>query len=106
MKLPPTARRLLDVGGGHGSYSIGFCRRYPQLSATIFDLPGALKLGQETIAAERISDRIWVQEGDFWVDDLGDSYDVALLFNIIHAHLPDKNSNYCIKWRVRSTRAV
>jgi ubiquinone/menaquinone biosynthesis C-methylase UbiE len=90
-KLPPTARRLLDVGGGHGLYSIAFCRRYPQLSATVFDLPGALKVGREVIEAEKMGDRVKVQEGDFWADDLGAGYDVALLFNIIHAYLPDKN---------------
>ena len=90
-KLPLTARWLLDVGGGHGLYSIAFCRRYSQLSATVFDLPGALKVGREVIEAEKMGDQVKVQEGDFWSDDLGAGYDVALLFNIIHAYLPDKN---------------
>ncbi len=91
VKLPPTARRLLDVGGGHGFYSIKFCHRYPGLSATVLDLPQALEVARETIAAEGMGSRVTVGEGDFWVDDLGAGYDVALLFNIIHAYLPDKN---------------
>ncbi len=35
--------------------------------------------------------RISFREGDFWTDDLGSGYDVALLFNIIHMYRPDKN---------------
>ncbi len=91
-KLPNTARRLLDVGGGHGLYSIKFCRRYPALSATVFDLPQALEVARETITAERMGVRVTVQEGDFWIDDLGTGYDVVLLFNVVHAHPPDKNT--------------
>ena len=90
-KLPLTARRLLDVGGGHGLYSIRFCRRYPNLSATVFDVRPALEVARETIAAENIGDRVTVQEGDVWIDDLGTAYDVALLFNVVHIYSPDKN---------------
>lgn len=92
VKLPPNARRLLDVGGGHGLYSIKFCNRYPDLSATVFDLPQALVVARETIATEEMDERVMVRKGDFWVNDLGTGYDVALLFNIIHAYLPDKNT--------------
>lgn len=90
-KLAPSARRLLDVGGGHGLYSIKYCCRYPQLSATVFDLPEAVEMARETIAAEDMAQRVSVQAGDFWIDDLGGGYDVALVFNIVHANLPDRN---------------
>ncbi len=33
-----------------------------------------------------------MKKGDFWADDLGSGYDVALLFNIIHGCSPDKNT--------------
>lgn len=92
VKLPPAARRLLDVGGGHGLYSIMFCHQYPRLSATVLDMPQAMEAARETIAAERMGDRVTFQEGDFWVDDLGSGYDTALLFNIIHANSSDKNT--------------
>ena len=92
VRLPRTARRLLDVGGGHGLYSVALCRRYPQLSATVFDLPEALKAARTTIAAGEMSDRVELRAGDFWKDDLGSDYDTVLLFNIVHANLPDKNA--------------
>lgn len=92
VKLPPKARKLLDIGGGHGMYSIMFCRRYPNLSAMVFDQPQSLAAALETIASENMIDRVSVHKGDFWVDDLGSGYDVALLFNIIHSYSPDKNA--------------
>ena len=92
VKLPETARRLLDVGGGHGLHAIKFCRRYPQLSATVFDLPQALEVAREVIAAEAMGERVSVQAGDFWKDDLGNGYDAALVFSIVQMNSPDKNA--------------
>lgn len=97
VRLPSTAHRLLDVGGGHGWYTISFCRRYPTLSATVFDLPQALEVAREIIAAEGIGERVSVHEGNFWVDDLGTGYDVVLLFNIVHAHSPNQNAELLCK---------
>ena len=92
VKLPPSARRLLDVGGGHGFHSIRICRRYPRLSATVFDLPQALAAARRLIAAEEVGDRVSVQEGDYWEDDLGEDYDAALVFNVLLEHSPGQNT--------------
>jgi SAM-dependent methyltransferase len=91
VKLPRHARRLLDVGGGHGLYSVRFCRRHPGLTATVFDLPQGLESARRTIAAEQMGDRVGVQEGDFTRDELGGGYDVVLLFNILHSRQPSEN---------------
>lgn len=92
VKLPPAARRLLDLGGGHGLYSIEFCRRHPGLSATVFDLPQALEVARETVVAEGMGNRVAVQDGDFLADAIGAGYDAALVFNILHAFPSDKNA--------------
>src|SRR5208282_5238023 len=34
-------KRLLDVGGGAGSFLLAVLRRYPALRGTLFELPGA-----------------------------------------------------------------
>jgi predicted O-methyltransferase YrrM len=91
VKLPVTSRRLLDVGGSHGLYAINFCSRYPDLSATILDGPQTRKMAEANIAAAGMEKRVSFREGDFLTDDLGSGYDVALMFNIIHMYLPDKN---------------
>jgi 2-polyprenyl-3-methyl-5-hydroxy-6-metoxy-1,4-benzoquinol methylase len=92
VKLPPTARRLLDVGGGHGMYSIALCRQYPALTATIFDSPQALQAAQQNIDREGAEERIGVQAGNFLTDALGQGYDVVLIFNIVHGFSPEQNT--------------
>jgi hypothetical protein len=37
--MPGGARDMLDIGGSHGVYSVILCRRFPNLRATILDLP-------------------------------------------------------------------
>jgi hypothetical protein len=65
LTLPSDARRLLDIGGGHATYSITLCRKYPQLSALVFDEAQALPVGRESIVAEEMADRVSVHEGNF-----------------------------------------
>lgn len=84
VRLPPTARRLLDVGGGHGLYSLAFCRRYPGLQATLVDRPGALEVARETIASAGMAERVEARPGDLLADELGSGYDAALLCHVAH----------------------
>ena len=97
VKLPAGARRLVDLGGGHGLYSIKFCRRHPGLSATIVDASDSLATARAVIAEERMTDRVSLREGNFLTDDIGGGYDVALLFNVVHYHLPDRNTELLAK---------
>ena len=99
VKLPPSAKRLIDLGGGHGLYSIGFCRKYPNLSACVFDWPSAREIACENIQSESMVGRVVFQEGDLWSDDYGSGYDVALLFQIVHMYSPEKNIQLLTKVR-------
>lgn len=89
--VPEGATRLLDVGGGHGLYAIELCRNYPALAATVFDDPAALAAAHSEIADADVEDRVDVVGGDYWTDDLGTGYDVAFVFNVIHAHDAEEN---------------
>ncbi len=84
--VPADAARLLDVGGGHGLFTTELCRRHPALSGEVFDDPAGLDLAREEIAAAGLGDRVRVRGGDYWTDELGEGYDVVLLFNVVHAH--------------------
>lgn len=90
LTVPDGAERLLDVGGGHGLYAMELCRRHPDLSATIFDFPGAVEAIHDDIP-DPLASRIDTQAGDYLTDELGDGYDLALLFNVVHAHDPETN---------------
>lgn len=91
VSLPKTAEKLLDLGGSHGTYSAGFCKKYPRLRATVLDYPGAVPYGQEIIREMGMQDRIDFREGDFLKDPLGEDYDVVLLFNVLHTFSAETN---------------
>lgn len=90
VSLPDDATTLIDVGGGHGHFSSAFCREYPDLSATVFDTPEVESIVHETRATDGLGDRLTFTAGDYFSDELPTS-DVALLFNVIHAHSPAEN---------------
>jgi hypothetical protein len=76
--------RLLDLGGGPGTYAIHFCRHNPQLTATLFDLVTTQPFAEQTIARFGLSERVKFSPGDFHADELGGPYDVAWLSHILH----------------------
>lgn len=79
-----SARRLLDVGGGPGTYSIAFCQRYPHLECVVFDLPQTLEIAREVVAQFGLSHRIHLQPGDWNRDEFGEDFDAVLLSNVLH----------------------
>lgn len=89
--VPDGSVRLIDIGGGHGLYTMELCRRHSNLSATIFDVEGAIEAISDDIPAE-FAERVSTQAGDYRTDDPGGGYDLALLFNVIHAHDPAENA--------------
>ena len=89
LPLPASPRALLDLGGGHGSYSARLAERYPTLTATVLDLPGSAAIGRELIAAEGLADRVLFRDGDATTADLGTGYDAVLCFNLVHHLTPD-----------------
>jgi SAM-dependent methyltransferase len=82
-------RRLVDVAGGHGAFSMAMCRRHPGLEATVLDLPPSAAVGREIVEEEGFSDRISFREGDVFELGLGEDVDVVSVFNLIH-HLPEE----------------
>ena len=77
-------RRVLDVGGGTGSFLIPILRRYPVLQATLFELPGACAVARQRLAGEAEGGRVGVVEGDFFTNPLPGSPDVLIVANTVH----------------------
>lgn len=78
------ARTMLDLGGGAGTNAIAFCTVYPDLKATVFDLPQTLRVTERTVKQAGLEDRITLKPGNFNKDSLGASYDVVLMSDILH----------------------
>lgn len=83
--LPAQATDLLDLGGGHGLYSVAFCRRYPNLRARVMDLATTIGELEAKRASDRAYNRVQFQVGDIRTVSLPpDSTDVILLANVLH----------------------
>jgi ubiquinone/menaquinone biosynthesis C-methylase UbiE len=91
IKIGPDPTTAIDIGGGHGLYSLALSRKNPDLSVTIFDSPYSQALAGENIKEAGMTNRVQLVEGDYLSDDLGDGYSLALLSNVLHEHTPEDN---------------
>ncbi len=73
------ARRLLDVGGGTGAFSITLCKAFPDLNATIVEFPNVASLGREYVAEAGLTDRISFVAGNALDCDWPGDQDVVLM---------------------------
>jgi precorrin-6B methylase 2 len=88
---PSSARALLDVGGGSGSYTIAFLRAVPQMKATLFDLPPVVEMARERLIREGLLDRASLVAGDFHRQEFPAGHDLVLISAIIHSNSPEQN---------------
>ncbi|MBE0534454.1 MAG: methyltransferase domain-containing protein [Phycisphaerae bacterium] len=77
-------KRLLDVGGGPGTYAILACTSQPQLEAVVFDLPETIAIARQVVEKAGLSARISFCEGDWEKDAFGQGFDAVLMSNIMH----------------------
>ena len=83
--VPKGARRLLDIGGGHGHFAVALCRRHASLSAVILDLPQAVAEAAQLLEAEGLGTRVRHQAGDILETELeAASFDVVFTSHFSH----------------------
>jgi len=84
-------RKMLDLGGGPGTYAIHFCLANPALFAVIFDRPTTEPFARATVTRFGLTERIRFIGGDFNIDPIsGGPYDVAWLSHILHSNSPEE----------------
>ena len=82
-------RRLIDIAGGPGTFDILFCKAYPNLTATVLDLPQTLEVTREIVASFQMSDRVKTQPGNYLEDaSFGEEYDTLLLSSMFNQESP------------------
>jgi precorrin-6B methylase 2 len=77
-------RRLLDVGCGPGTYSMAIVRRYPQIKATLLDLPGPIAEARRLAAARKMADRLEFVAADAMSYTADEPFDSILVSNTLH----------------------
>lgn len=81
-------RKLLDVGGGPGTYSVSLIQGTPGLTSTVLDVPGVLEVTRELIDKSGVADRVTLMPGDYLKSSFGTGYDVVLLSGMMHRETP------------------
>ena len=78
--------RVLDVGGGDGTFLRALAQRAPRLQLGLFDLPGVAAQAEERFAAAGLGGRVTIAAGDFDRDPLPPGADLITLVRVLHDH--------------------
>jgi 2-hydroxy-4-(methylsulfanyl)butanoate S-methyltransferase len=78
--------RLLDLGGGSGAFAIEAVKRYPGLSAVVFDLPQVVAVAEKIIQETGLTSRITCTGGDLRIDPWPGGADLILLSYIVSCY--------------------
>ncbi len=69
--------KMLDMGCGHGVFSLYILERNQSLRGVLLDRAPVLDAAAEFIEAYQAADRVTFQPGDYLTDDIGQGYDLV-----------------------------
>ena len=80
-------KRILDIGGGTGTFLLAVKNKYPSIEATVFDLPNVVNVAKSN--HQKIDDIVGLLNfcpGDFLKDDIPANQDVISLVRVLYDH--------------------
>lgn len=84
-------QRLLDLGGGTGSFLAAALGAHENLTGSLFELPEAAAVARKFLAGKPVGKRIEIVEGSFLELPIPHGHDVVLLANVVHVLSPQHN---------------
>jgi acetylserotonin N-methyltransferase len=99
--LPPGAR-VLDAGGGSGSYSIAIALHDPTARATVLDFAPVCEVARAYAAQHGVADRVAAHTLDLFADAWPDGHDAAFLSDVFH----DWTDAQCVALAARAFAAL
>ena len=94
--------RVLDLGGGPGTYAVAWADACPGAEITVFDSPATLRVARKILREKGAEGRVRLMEGDFLEDPLGGPYDFVWISQILHAY----TGSDCVKLLRRARSAL
>ena len=82
-------KKLFDVGGGPGTYSVLIAQTNPEIECTVLDLPEVVKVADELIAGAGMQDRVRTVGGDYHDYSFPPGMDVVNFFGVLHQESPE-----------------
>jgi cyclopropane fatty-acyl-phospholipid synthase-like methyltransferase len=84
-------RRVLDLGGGTGSFLIAVLSEHSGVQGTLFELPGAVAVARQRLTGNPLESRIQLIAGDFFTTPIPAGHDAIIVANVIHLLSPERN---------------
>ena len=82
--------RVLDIGGGFGTFLKPILGAHAHLTATLVDLPDVAALVAEQTAGGPLPPRLTAVGADIFTDPLPDGHDAILVANVVHLFPPEQ----------------
>jgi SAM-dependent methyltransferase len=83
--------RVLDLGGGTGSFLTAVLSRHSSLEGTLFELPTTAAILRERLSDNALAGRIRIVEGDFFKSPIPVDHDAVIVANVLHLFSSDRN---------------
>lgn len=93
--------RVLDIGGNSGEFVFQLCKRYPGMSAAVFDLPLVCEVGRKYLRREAEAARITFIQGNALVDNIPGGFDLIMFKSMLH-DWPEREARRLIERAARS----
>ena len=82
-------QRVLDLGGGTGSFLLAVLRNYRHLETTLFEQPDVAAVARRHLADTPTGEQVKIVEGDFFKDPIPEGHDAVLVANVVHLLSPE-----------------
>jgi hypothetical protein len=76
-------RKLVDIGGGQGSFISAILKANPHLQGVLFDLPSVVEGAPNVLSAEGVTERCEIVGGSFY-DSVPSGADAYILKHVLH----------------------
>jgi len=75
---------MLDIGGNSGEFARQVCKRHPEVSSVVMDLPVVCRVGAEHMEGKPEASRIRFLEGNALVDPIPYGFDLISFKSMLH----------------------
>jgi len=96
-------QRVLDLGGGTGSFLRAILEHYPAMQGTLVERPATAALVRQGSQHDRLATPFEIIEGNFLDDPIPPGYDAIILANVLHLFSPAHNQ--ALLQRIRAAAA-
>lgn len=86
-------KKLLDVGGGPGTYSVLIAKKYPEIECTVLDLPDVVNVANELIKQQASEKQVKTVAGDYRTVEFPAGNDAVNFFGMFHQESPESISD-------------